>query len=53
LNDDYLPHVLIFSSGDVTPFELRFTRDADRSEVTLEMTLAGELEIRNDAENDL
>lgn len=53
LNDDYLPHVLIFSSGDVTPFELRFIRDADRSEVTLEMNLAGELEIRNDAENDL
>jgi len=53
LTDDYLPHVLIFSSGDVTPFELGFVRFADRSEVILEMTLAGELEIRIDAENAL
>ena len=48
LTDDYLPHVLIMSSGDVTPFELRFLRDVDRSEITLEMTLAGDLEIRSD-----
>jgi general secretion pathway protein H len=53
LTDDYLPHVLIFSSGDITPFELGFVRFADRSQVILEMTLAGELEIRNDAENAL
>jgi general secretion pathway protein H len=53
LKDDYLPHVLIFSSGDVTPFALRLLRNADRSEVMLEMTLAGDLEIRNDADNDL
>jgi len=45
LTDDYLPHVLILSSGDVTPFELRFFRMADRSEVVLAMSLAGELEI--------
>jgi len=45
LTDDYLPHVLIFSSGDITPFELRFLRDVDRSEVALTMSLAGELEI--------
>jgi general secretion pathway protein H len=48
LTDDYLPHVLIMSSGDVTPFELRFLRDVDRSEITLEMTLVGEMEIRSD-----
>ena len=48
LTDDYLPHVLIMSSGDVTPFELRFQRDVDRSEITLEMTLIGEMEIRSD-----
>lgn len=48
LTDDYLPHVLIMSSGDVTPFELRLLRDVDRSEITLEMTLAGEMEIRSD-----
>jgi general secretion pathway protein H len=44
----YLPHVLILSSGDVTPFNLRLVRHADRSEVLLEMTLAGEIEIRTD-----
>jgi general secretion pathway protein H len=51
LTDDYLPHVLIFSSGDITPFELRFLRPADRSEVILERTLEGELEIRKDGAN--
>jgi general secretion pathway protein H len=44
----YLPHVLILSSGEVTPFNLRLVRHADRSEVLLEMTLAGEIEIRTD-----
>jgi general secretion pathway protein H len=48
LTDDYLPHVLIMSSGDVTPFELRLLRDVDRSEITLEMTLVGDMEIRSD-----
>jgi general secretion pathway protein H len=51
LTDDYLPHVLILSSGDITPFELRMVRFADRSRVTLTMTLAGELEIGNDADD--
>jgi general secretion pathway protein H len=41
----YLPHVLILSSGDVTPFNLRLVRRSDRSELSLEMTLAGEIEI--------
>lgn len=53
LTDDYLPHVLIMSSGDVTPFELRIQRFADRSEVMLTMSLAGELEVRSDAEDAL
>ena len=52
LTDDYLPHVLIMSSGDVTPFELRFLRDVDRSEITLAMTLAGEMEVRSDDDQD-
>ncbi len=51
LTDDYLPHVLILSSGDVTPFELRFVRYVDRSEVSLTMSLAGEMEIGNNAED--
>lgn len=45
LTDDYLPHVLIMSSGDVTPFELRLIRDADRGEILVTMSLTGELEI--------
>ena len=48
LTDDYLPHVLILSSGDITPFELRIIRDADRRELRLTLSLAGELEIFRD-----
>lgn len=50
LTDDYLPHVLIMSSGDITPFELRLIRFADRSEILLTMTLLGEMEITKDAD---
>jgi general secretion pathway protein H len=46
--DDYLPHILIMSSGDVSPFELRILRPSDRAALTLTMSLAGELEIRDD-----
>ena len=53
LTDDYLPHVLILSSGDVSPFELRLVRFADRAEVTLTMSLAGELEIGDDEQETL
>jgi general secretion pathway protein H len=52
LADDYLPHILILSSGDVTPFELTLQRFVDRSEVTLSMSLAGELEINRGDEDE-
>lgn len=45
----YLPHVMILSSGEVTPFQLRLVRWADRSEVQMEMTLNGEFEVVTDA----
>ena len=48
LTDDYLPHILIMSSGDVSPFELRLTRLNDRAALTLTMSAAGELEIQDD-----
>ena len=48
LTEDYLPHVLVLSSGDITPFELRLVRSSDRAEVTLTMSLMGEMEIEND-----
>ena len=47
LTEDYLPHVLVLSSGDISPFELRLVRFSDRAEVTLTMSLAGVLEIGN------
>ena len=48
LTEDYLPHVLVLSSGDITPFELRLVRSTDRAEVTLTMSLMGEMEIEDD-----
>ena len=46
--DDYAPHVLILSSGDVTPFHLSILRESDGAEVVLATNPAGELEIRTD-----
>lgn len=46
--DDYLPHVLILSSGDVTPFNLTIHRESDRAEVELAMSATGEIEIEAD-----
>ena len=40
----YAPHVLIYSSGDVTPFELHIVRDADDSMVAIRADLTGALE---------
>ena len=48
LTDDYLPHVLIMSSGDISPFELRLSRLSDRAALTITMSPAGELEIETD-----
>jgi len=46
LIDDYTPHVLILSSGDITPFELKIVRQKDRTEITMTMSLLGEFEIQ-------
>ena len=46
LIEDYIPHVLILSSGDITPFELRIVRQQDRTEITMTMSLLGEFEIQ-------
>lgn len=37
----YAPHVLIYSSGDLTPFELHFVRDVDDSIVAIEGDIMG------------
>jgi general secretion pathway protein H len=41
----YAPHVLIFSSGDVTPFELMITRGLGDHSIVLEGNLLGQIEI--------
>ncbi len=46
--DDYAPHVLILSSGDVTPFNLVIVRQPDGAEVALATNDAGELEVLTD-----
>ncbi len=42
---DYLPHLLILSSGDVTPFALRVVRDSPRAEVLVTLAAGGQMEI--------
>ena len=37
--------MLIFSSGDMSPFELRISRAYDREEITLRRDLTGAFEI--------
>ena len=44
--EEYQPHILILSSGDASPFELKIVRNYDRAELTLVMLIDGELEIR-------
>jgi len=44
----YVPHVLIYSSGDLTPFELHFLRDVDDSSVAIRGDLAGTIEFIDD-----
>lgn len=50
LLDDYTPHVLIMSSGDISPFELTLFRQIDRTEITVTMSPAGEIDIGTDDE---
>jgi len=45
LTDDYLPHILIQASGDITPFQLFVIRLTDRATVGLELKFGGELEV--------
>ncbi len=45
---NYTPHVLIFSSGEMTPFELRIRRLTDQLSVALQSDLLGNLEFVDD-----
>ena len=51
LLDEYQPHILIMSSGDISPFTLRVLAPEYGSEITLTMTLTGEMEVQNNAED--
>ena len=48
LTDDYLPHVLLLSSGDITPFEITIVRDFDNVSAGLIVDAAGKLEMIRD-----
>jgi hypothetical protein len=45
---DYAPHVLILSSGDLSPFRMTIVRAADRARKTLSVSVAGEIRIEAD-----
>ena len=45
---DYAPHVLIFSSGDMTPFELHINRASDQLSIAMQGDLLGNLEFASD-----
>jgi general secretion pathway protein H len=48
--ESFVPHVLIYSSGDMTPFELHFLREIDDTLVAIRADLAGQIEFVNDEE---
>lgn len=50
LTEDYAPHVFVYSSGDMTPFELRLLRPDLEQVVAMRAGLLGMLEIVNDDE---
>ncbi len=50
LTQDYLPHVLVLSSGDITPFVLEIFRTTDRASVFLSASPAGELKVGTSAD---
>lgn len=48
---NYAPHLLIFSSGEMTPFRIRITRLSDRLDTVIEGGLLGTVEIVEDEGN--
>jgi general secretion pathway protein H len=53
LVENYAPHVLILSSGDISPFSVTIVRDSDRARKSLVVSLAGEIKIDADNEDDI
>ncbi len=48
LRETYAPHVLILSSGDLSPFRMTVVRATDRTRKTLSVSVAGEIRIESD-----
>ncbi len=48
-DDDYRPQIFIFSSGDVTPFELLLRRPFQSDGLSIEVADNGQIELRRDA----
>ncbi len=51
-NEAYAPHLLIFSSGDATPFELHLLNDVDEFRIGIQGDLLGNLELMTDEDFD-
>ncbi len=51
-DEAYAPHLLIFSSGDATPFELHLLNDEDEFRAGIQGDLLGNLEIMTDEDFD-
>lgn len=49
---DYAPHLLIFSSGEMTPFRITITRLLDRLDTVVQGDLLGAIEIVEDEGDD-
>jgi general secretion pathway protein H len=45
LTQEYLPHILILSSGDITPFNLEIIRNTDRIRVALSVSANGIIKV--------
>lgn len=50
---NYAPHVMIFSSGDMTPFELHINRLSDELTIAMHADLLGNIEFMTDEERQL
>ena len=46
--DEYAPHLLIYSSGDMTAFELRLVRHSDQAVIAMSGDLLGNIEFIDD-----
>lgn len=51
LTDDYLPHILILSSGDISPFELSIFNRFDNASIGLIKELGKDLELVRDTDD--